>query len=76
MGVAFLSTKRALERAKKPEEGWVQAQQYVAPPFLVHDLKFTLRMMVYVAPGSPLRAYIYPAGLTSFAGVPFNFSSK
>ncbi len=52
------------------------ASQYIANPMLIDDYKFDLRIYVAITSINPLRVYIYEEGLTRFATVKYNQSSK
>jgi len=52
------------------------ASQYIPNPMLIDDYKFDLRVYVGITSINPLRIYIYEEGLTRFATVKYNQTSK
>lgn len=52
------------------------ASQYIFNPMLIDDYKFDLRVYVAITSINPLRVYMYEEGLTRFATVKYNQSSK
>lgn len=52
------------------------ASQYIANPMLIDDYKFDLRVYVAITSINPLRLYVYEEGLTRFATVKYNQTSK
>ena len=50
-----------------PKKRACVVQKYLSNPYLIDDLKFDLRIYVYVTSYDPLRVYIFNDGLTRFA---------
>ena len=50
--------------------------QYLSNPMLIDDYKFDLRVYVAITSINPLRIYVYEEGLTRFATVKYNQTSK
>ena len=50
--------------------------QYLGNPMLIDDYKFDLRVYVAITSINPLRIYVYEEGLTRFATVKYNQTSK
>ena len=59
-----------------PEKQQMIASQYIANPLLIDDYKFDLRIYVGITSINPLRVYVFDEGLTRFATVKYNQSSK
>ncbi len=51
-------------------------QKYLSNPHLIDDLKYDLRIYVYVASYDPLRIYLFNDGLTRFASRKYSNSVK
>lgn len=57
--------------AVKPEQNRV-LQEYIARPHLLDGYKYTLRVFVAVTSLDPLRAWVYPDGLTKLTTQPYS----
>ncbi|TNV82551.1 hypothetical protein FGO68_gene13598 [Halteria grandinella] len=62
--------------AEIPQKQSMIASQYIANPMLIDDYKFDLRVYVGITSINPLRVYVYEEGLTRFATVKYNQTSK
>lgn len=59
-----------------PRKRAVVVQKYIKNPLLINELKWDLRIYVYVSSFSPLIAYIFEDGLVRFATDRFSMNTK
>ncbi|CAH8483540.1 unnamed protein product [Schistosoma margrebowiei] len=57
-----------------PKQRRVIVQSYINQPYLIDGRKFDIRLYVFVAGFSPLRAYVYREGLVRFASQKYSTS--
>ncbi|CAH8441717.1 unnamed protein product [Schistosoma rodhaini] len=57
-----------------PKQRRVIVQSYINQPYLIDGKKFDIRLYVFVAGFSPLRAYVYREGLVRFASQKYSTS--
>ncbi|CAH8478004.1 unnamed protein product [Schistosoma guineensis] len=59
-----------------PKQRRVIVQSYINQPYLIDGKKFDIRLYVFVAGFSPLRAYVYREGLVRFASQKYSTSAQ